>query len=207
MKKIIITSILLSFFSIFVGYGQFFKGGVRLGFTGSQISGDELSGFHKFGGYSGLYVNFAFPNNTRWKLQAELNFIMKGSSRFLRSNKDGEITGQQYILTMLYTETPVLIKFSPVPYLELELGPAFNFLFYEQENDSNGKMPSRQPFRIFELAGIAGVSVFFKEHYGINFRFSNSILPVRIPGANYSNYKMTKKQFNSTLAFSLYYQF
>ncbi len=204
MKRVIFIILLL--FVILAGYGQFFKGGIRIGFTGSQISGDDLAGFHKFGAYTGLYANFLFPQNEKWGMQGELNFIMKGSSKFLRPSKDGDI-GQQYILTMLYTETPVLIKYSPVHWLALELGPAFNFLFYSQEKDSNGEMPARQPFRIFELAGIGGISLFFKEHYGVNFRYSNSLMPVRIPAANYSSFRMKKKQFNSSLAFSFYYQF
>ena len=30
------------------------RGGVRIGLTTSQISGDDLRGYHQFGGYAGL---------------------------------------------------------------------------------------------------------------------------------------------------------
>ena len=34
-----------------------FYGGVRVGFTASQISGDDLTGFHKVGAHAGGFVN------------------------------------------------------------------------------------------------------------------------------------------------------
>jgi hypothetical protein len=204
MKK----NLLIIFFSIilFSLQGQSFKGGVRLGFSSSQISGDELAGFNKFGAYTGIFTNFPISKNMQWKIQAELNFIMKGSSMFLRANADNEVPNQ-YILTMLYTETPFLVKYSPKPWVELELGPAINFLFYSHEKDSNGKIPARQRFRIFELAGIGGISFIVKENFGINLRYSNSLLPVRVPDGNHSQYRMRYKQFNSVLTCSLFYQF
>jgi len=107
----------------------------------------------------------------------------------------------------LYTETPFLVKYAPAKWFELELGPSINFLFYSAEKDSNGKLPGRQPFRIFELAGVGGISFFIKEHYGVNLRYSNSILPVRVPDGEHSQYRIKRKQFNSSIAFSLYYQF
>jgi len=204
MKRI--TTTLFFIFIVLICHGQAFKGGVRVGFTGSQISGDALSGFNKFGAYTGVFTNFPISKNQHWKIQAEINFIMKGSSKFLVANNEN-VVSNQYILTMLYTETPFLVKYAPAKWFELELGPSINFLFYSAEKDSNGKLPGRQPFRIFELAGIGGISFFIKEHYGVNLRYSNSILPVRVPDGEHSQYRIKRKQFNSSIAFSLYYQF
>lgn len=204
MKKTLLLLTLL--FSLHLVEGQVFKGGVRLGFTGSQISGDDLSGFNKMGAYAGGFVNFPIAKNDKWFMQLELNFMMKGSSRFLFADKEGNIP-QKYVLTMLYTETPLLVKFRPARWFEAELGPAIGFLCHSSEKDANGVMPARQGFRIFELSGVVGISFIIKEHFGLNLRWSSSLIPVRVPDGKHSQYRISKKQYNDALAFSLYYQF
>ena len=81
------------------GQAQNFRGGLRAGFTATQMSGDELSGFHKIGAYAGGFVNWRFVQNPRWAIQPEINFVMKGSSSFLRPDKNGNI-GNKYVLTL-----------------------------------------------------------------------------------------------------------
>lgn len=184
-----------------------FRGGLRAGFTASQISGDCLSGFHKLGAYAGGFVNFPLSQNGKWKIQAELNFIMKGSSLFSKGADDPNI-GSKYSLNLYYTETPIIAKFNCFKGLEFELGPTFNFLFHNTEKGTAGDDLGRvrPPFRIFELSILAGVSYFFLEHWGINFRFTNSIIPVRIPNWNCGD-GPSMKQFNSAMAITAYYQF
>ena len=54
-----------------------FKGGVRAGFTASQISGDNLTGFHKLGAYAGLYACYPLTEKGNLKLQAEIDFTIE----------------------------------------------------------------------------------------------------------------------------------
>ena len=204
MKKIIL--IILLFTCITGVIAQNFKGGLRVGFTGTQISGDKLSGFNKMGAYAGGFVNWPFPNHEKWALQMEINFIMKGSSTFLVADKDNNV-GDKYVLTLCYTETPILVKYKLIKGLEVELGPSINFLFYADEKDKDGIMRGTQPFRLCELSVIGGITYLFKEHYGLNLRYSNSILPVRVNDGNHSDYRLDRKQFNSAIAFSFFYQF
>lgn len=183
-----------------------FKGGLRVGFTASQISGDCLSGFHKLGAYAGGFVNIPVTMSGKWKIQAELNFIMKGSSLYSKGADDPNI-GNKYSLNLYYTETPVIVKFNVFKGLEIELGPTFNFLFYHTEKGIDGDLSIIYPaFRIFEFSILAGVSYLFKEHWGVNFRFTNSIIPVRIPNWNCQS-GSSMKQFNTVMAISAYYQF
>ena len=181
-----------------------FKGGVRAGFTASQISGDDLSGYNKFGGYTGAFVNFPLVKDKKWLFQFELNFIMKGSSTFSTVNADGMLS-DKYVLTLMYIESPFLVKWLPLKGIELELGPSLNFLCYGAEKFNGFKEPGRQPFRFYEIAVVVGVGYLFKSHLGINFRWSSSIVPVRVP--NFVFNRLIKKQFNDSLALSLYYQF
>ena len=182
-----------------------FKGGVRAGMTATQISGDELSKFHKLGAYAGIYVNFPLHQNGKWFIQTELNFMMKGSTLFVHGIDDPNI-GKRYTLTLFYTETPVIVKYKIYKGLELEAGPTFNFLFaYREIGDEGSLKPVRPKFSVFELSILAGVNYLFKEHWGVSFRFTNSLLPVRKPNWIYN--KKYRLQFNTALALSVYYQF
>ena len=186
---------------------QHFCGGVRAGISMSQISGDDLSGFHKLGAYAGGYVQWRFIQSERWALQPELNFNMKGSSSYLKADKNGNLVGQKYVLSLYYLEVPLLVKFRPFKGMDIELGPSFGVLFAETERDANGIMPARMPFRYLELSGLAGVSYLIKEHYGISFRYAHSLIPVRVHDGHHSYYRLDRKQYNSTLLLSFFYQF
>ena len=188
------------------GHAQNFRGGLRAGFTATQMSGDDLSGFHKMGAYAGGFVNWRFIQNPHWSIQPEINFVMKGSSTYLIPDKNGNI-GNKYVLTLYYLEVPALAKFMIVNGLEIEFGPTFGVLFAATEKDANGKMPGRMPFRRFELCGMAGISYTLKEHYGISLRFVQTAIPVRVNDGNHSRLYLTRKQFSTEIAFSLFYQF
>lgn len=179
------------------------KGGVRIGLTSSQISGDDLSGFHQFGAYAGLYVTFPLTQNWKWMIQPELNFNMKGSHTYFPK---GLVEGKQtYSLSLYYIEVPVLIRWNCYKGLILELGPSFNINVFHREKFDGDTDHHVQPFRWYEFAVLVGVNYLFKDHYGIFFRFTSSILPVRIPN-NVTNH-LIKKQFNDALMLGFYYQF
>jgi len=181
-----------------------FKGGLRAGFTATQISGDDLTGFHKLGAYAGAFVNFPLSDNLKWKFQSELDFVMKGSHTYYPSGQNATISSK-YVLNIGYIEVPVLIKWNLVPNMELEFGPTFGVLLYQRERNSNGIMLYRPDFRRYELGVMGGLSYLFHEHYGVSLRYSNSVIPVRIP--TWAVSRRVKKQFNSALAVSFFYQF
>lgn len=203
-KKLLILFIVAT--STFLGTAQNFKGGIHAGFTASQMSGDDLSGFHKLGAYAGGFVNWRFIQNDHWALQPEINFIMKGSSTFLRPNKDGSI-GNKYVLSLYFIEVPLLAKYTLTKGLEIAVGPAFDVLLHGVEKDANGTIPARQPFRSLGLTGIAGLSYTFQQHFGIDLRYGNSLIPLRVNDGEHGNYRMTKKQFSSEIVVSVFYQF
>ena len=69
---------------------QNFKGGFFAGIKSSQVSGDELSGFNKFGPSFGIFVK---KNFDKYKFKVELLYTTKGSKRFLNFNElDGDQT-------------------------------------------------------------------------------------------------------------------
>ena len=202
--KILTISLILSFPLLLAA--QNFRGGLRAGISMTQISGDDLSGFHKLGAYAGGFVNWRFVQNDRWAIQPEINFVMKGSSTYLKPDKNGNV-GPKYVLTMYYVEVPVLAKFRVVKGFEVEFGPTFGVLAAATEKDANGRMVGRMPFRWFELCAMGGVSYLFKEHYGVSLRYVQTLVPVRVCDERHSPYRINKKQFSSEIALSLFYQF
>lgn len=179
------------------------KGGVRIGLTCSQISGDDLAGYHQLGVYTGLYVTFPMTQNWKWMVQPELNFNMKGSRTFFPK---GLTEGQQtYSLRLCYIEIPAVFKWNFFKGFILEFGPSFNINVLHQEKFDGDIDHHVQAFRWYEFAGLVGLSYIFKGHYAIFYRYTGSIIPVRVPN-NVMN-RLQKKQFNDAMMFGFYYQF
>ncbi len=188
-----------------------FRGGVRAGFTASQISGDNLMGFHKLGAYAGVYACYPLTEKGNLKFQAEINFTMKGSHTYVPPKQASTMTNK-YVLNIGYFEVPVLLRwrFARLTIrgnsdFEFELGPMFGVNLYQRERDVYGIIQGRPAFKRFELSAIAGISYMFNEHHGASFRYSNSILPVRKP--NWAVNRPIKMQYNSVMMISYFYQF
>lgn len=188
-----------------------FKGGVRAGFTASQISGDNLTGFHKLGAYAGLYACYPLTEKGNLKLQAEIDFTMKGSHTYVPPKVASSMI-DKYVLNIGYFEVPIMLRwrFARLTIrgnsdFEFELGPMFGVNLYQRERDVNGIIIGRPPFRRFEFSFLAGISYMFNEHHGVSFRYSNSILHVRKP--NWAVNKPIKLQYNSVMMLNYFYQF
>ena len=74
-----ILPIIIFVLSIQISFGQYFKGGLFGGTVASQVHGDLLSGFQKFGITGGVFVDREI--NDRWAIQMELQYIQKGPAR------------------------------------------------------------------------------------------------------------------------------
>ena len=190
-----------------------FRGGIKVGFTGSLITGDgfPFQGYSKFGSYAGVFVNSPVSKNGRWLIQPELNFIMKGCKHAPRFDENGNIVGpvfEHYVLQLMYGQIPVLVKWKFYRGFELELGPAFGILFQTTDVEKINTVPEvgRPPFARFEFSGIIGVGYLFLNHLGVSVRYETSLLPVRKPPVAHWMY-LLRGQFNETFAFSVYYQF
>ena len=187
-----------------------FYGGVRVGFTASQISGDDLAGFHKVGAAAGLFINHTIIPSGKLKMQLELDFMMKGSHSYTPKNV---ITDNFYSLTLGYVEMPILVVWTAGKWtlwgkafqFELEAGPVFGVNVFSREREANGLIVGRPPFRWYEFSALAGISLMVADHHSVSFRYENSIVPVRIPTWVYG--RVVNKQFNSLMTFSYCYQF
>ncbi len=190
-----------------------FAGGVSVGATTSQISGDNLGGFHKLGATAGGFVNWQLMDRPKFglKLQLEMNFVMKGSHSYTPPKQVVNPLGK-YALNLGYIEVPVLARMRIARItirnssdFEFEVGPAFGVNVYSRERDAYGIIQGRPEFSRFELSLMGGLSYTFKEHHAITLRYSNSILKVRTP--DWAVNRWIYKQYNSVIYLTYGYQF
>ncbi len=195
---------IIFFFSIAFSQAQSFNAGLQFGMTGTQVTGDQLSGFNKAGLFGGAFVNHSAGRLGDFQL--ELNFIQKGSRKNAHPDKGDYL---QYLMRLNYLALPVFYKFKIKKTLSLELGVEFAYLINSKEFDEYGLMTQAlEDFKKYDLSGFAGLGVSFKSNFRFVFRYSYSILPIRPqPPANSAPSYYDAGQFNEVLIASIQYQF
>ena len=193
LKKI---SILLccGFLSISI-HAQNFGGGLILGLSTSQVSGDNLGGFNKAGLLFGGFIDLQLSKML--KGQMEMTFIQKGSNN-PKMNKN-EITD----ISLSYIEIPLVIKYQQSNIIAIETGFETAFLINSYDNDLYGKIINR-PFNKTDISIFIGMDYYINPKLILNSRISNSIIPIRAHASG-ATFQLNKGQYNSVLSFSLHY--
>ncbi|HOB77133.1 MAG: outer membrane beta-barrel protein [Bacteroidales bacterium] len=180
MKKFIFLILLL--ISTFLT-AQNFGGGFSIALNGSQVSGDQLSGFDKFGVRTGVFTFYNISEQSKLKL--ELVFSQKGS----RKNPTSE-DPTSFLLKLNYVEIPLLFEYKlPIKHLYVFVGLAGGILTKTKDNiwDENGLVVMLEPFYKFEFSCLVGFNFNFNESHQMFFELDQSILPIRkhYSGATY----------------------
>ena len=184
---------------------QEFKGGVILGLSTSQVSGDDLAGFNKAGLVFGGFTNRIL--SSRNSLQLEIVYIQKGSRNPDIINEESENYNKPYI-NLSYIEVPMLLKLKYNETLEYEFGIQWAQLINGFYIDNIGEMNSTiDPFIKNDLSLALGLNYFINQNISLNSRLTNSILPIGNEDYNNSTtYNSVKKgKYNTTINFSIYY--
>ena len=192
----------LLFFCFFINFvqAQRFKGGISAGISTSQISGDTHGGFNKPGITGGGFVKYDF--NEIYSGQFEINYIQKGARKSMRQDL-GDYTF--YLLRLNYIEVPVLIKYRHKQFV-FETGPTIAALLSFTEENENGELPLLRGFHKYEAAFALGINYHFTDKLDMNWRYTNSVLPVR-EHLSGETFRWNRGQYSSVLAFTLHYQF
>jgi len=177
--------------------GQYFKGGLMVGITGSQMDGDNLDGFNKFGLSGGVFATREL--NYLWGIQAELKFIMKGAAK-PATNFDPTI----YKMTLFYYELPVLVTLKAAQKVKFESGLAFGYLTRANLNNEAGMQNVTSQFSNTDVSVLAGVYFILNEKLSTNLKYSYSIKRVSNFIGNMTIWG-TYGQYNNVLDLSLYY--
>lgn len=121
IKTLLCVSMIFTFhFSLFNSVqAQRIHGFVSSGITFSQIEGDELKGFRKYGYTGGVGALTAISGNGRWGLSVEAIFSQRGTY---------DNSGDPYAMTMTlnYVDIPLLLHYQD-PYGGMLLGAGLTY--------------------------------------------------------------------------------
>lgn len=180
-------------------YSQRFRGELTGGVAGSQISGDQLSGFNKAGLMAGVGIrtNLSPKTETGFRMM----YFQKGSRKRL---KNDEPDSSYYLLRLNYIEIPWTFSYKVRNHLMVEAGPSLGYLINSYEEDENGEIFFRRPFYNFDIS-LTG-SLVYELGDGLNFLFSywQSLLPVR-EHESMGTFRLNKGQYSSVVSFSFVY--
>lgn len=186
-----------------------FDAGVVAGLNTSQISGDDLSGFHQFGLNGGLFVSSDVSDNVSLELQ--MAFSQKGS----RKTPNPEVGNyRSYNLRVNYIDLPLMLRYSFEGF-GLFAGPLFGAQIGQvKEEDQNGKIlqAGRPGFKPYDLGVHLGLGYRFGEKFSMDLRFSNSVLAARKFAGGTTNSRGTgqylnRGQYHTLVTFLLKYRF
>lgn len=176
-----------------------FRGGVTAGLATTQISGDDLGGFHKVGPFLGGFLRAEI--NETLSGQMEIAYTQKGSRKIPKADQGNTF----YTLKLNYIEVPLLLKanFRKFTY---EVGPSIGTLLNYQEFTHVGDFFPARDFRRVELSFNAGIGYVLTEKATLTWRFNNSILPVRKHVGN-NTFRFNLGQYSTALNFLVHYRF
>ena len=153
-----------------------FKGGVLAGGVTSQISGDGLGGWDKFGVTAGAWVNVPFSQ--RASATMSMKYINKGSR-----TKIDTLTFNSFGYYLNYIEVPIWFSYAPSKKepdrLLINFGPYAGYLI-KQKIISNGfDYPVNPLFESMDIGLELGATFWITPKFSINIMSSSSVLPTR----------------------------
>ena len=176
---------------------QQFHGELKLGIAGSQVSGDELSGFDKAGLLLGGGVRTKLKNKTT--IGFNILYLQKGS-RSPNNLANGD--SSYYRLRLNYLEFPIAIRFNIGKKIYFEGGPSIGYLLSSAEENQDGNIPYRRPFVKYDISFAGGFGYPIGQGWDLQFGFWQSFLPVRKHDGD-ATYHLNHGQYNSVISFSI----
>jgi hypothetical protein len=176
LTKFILFALFL--FSCELHAQQAFKAGLALGMTTSQISGDGLGGWDKFGLTGGAYVNAPFSSKNG--LRIGIYYTEKGS----RTKRD-TLNFNTFAYRLKYIEVPIQMSYQNGPFTFLT--GVYYARLIQQDILSNGlSYPVLPAFRNYDLGIALGTTLQLGDHLFLEGKFSTSVIPTR-PSPNFAN--------------------
>jgi hypothetical protein len=181
MKKLVCCIVFLLFIQSSYSQDRRFHLLLSVGANASQVNGDKLAGFDKFGLNLGAGVRRSFGAKSAWQL--EFLYSEKGSKDVVSTNNPVPDTLFQFN----YIDVPLVYSYSFYPKLRGEIG-LFNsvrlnatYSDFVIDYDRNGII------RGSDHGLLAGVQYQLSEHLGANLRISQSIFDINASIERYYN--------------------
>ena len=201
MKHIYLAILLLLLNGIAV-FSQRFEGGIIGGFNGSQVDGDNYSGYHKPGIALGGYVQTNISRTVYAGM--ELKFMQKGSRNIDSLATDGQI---KYIMRLNYIDLPVYLGIRTSEKISLLAGLSSGYLISGNEYNDYGKFTEedQNSFNDFDVQGWLGFRFQVTRRLYVDLRGHYSVLPIRKQKGDTLWY-WKSNQFNNLLSTTVLYR-
>jgi hypothetical protein len=180
-----------------IGKAQHFKAKLFIGAAGSQVSGDELSGFNKGSALLGLGVTY--PIKATSALSLQLSYLQKGSRKPSKLDQGDPTT---YLMRLNYIESTISYDFSLSRKLYLRMGPSIGYLVSFKEENQDGLLGNRSKFAPVDISLVGCLGFPFSNSWNFEFGYLQSILPIREHGSGETLF-LNKGQYNSVITFTL----
>jgi len=180
-----------------------FSGGLEAGLSSSQVSGDALDGFDKFGLSAGPFVRAAWSETS--SVRMSIVYINKGS----RKNANPKLNDfRTYALRLNYVEVPLLYNYTYQNRFRGEAGLAIGTLISSSERDNGLELEISDPFKSYEFSLVVGANYLLTDNLFFNLRYTNSVIPVRNSPSTVNPLSFYEAgQYNSVLQFMVGYEF
>lgn len=183
---------------------QVIKGAVIGGFNLSQVDGDEVYGFKKFGANVGAAAIIPFTDH--WEVSIETIFSQKGSHQ--KPQYEDSLTGE-YLLKLNYLDIPVLIHYNDKDIVTFGLGFSYGRLTQVEEYEHGQRIETTTiegPYSRSDINGIADIRFRIWQRLKFNVRYAYSLKKIRTREFNppYVD-PWTRDQFNNFWSFRMIY--
>jgi hypothetical protein len=174
-----------------------FKGGIVAGGVTSQISGDGLGGWDKFGITAGAWVRVPFSERTSATMS--MKYINKGSR-----TKPDTLNFNTFAYQLNYIEVPIWFSYAPskkdLDKLLINFGPYAGYLFNQKIISNGFDYEVNPPFESIDIGLELGVSFWVTPKFCVSFMGSSSVLPTRPNPAQVNPLSYYEKgNYNQTL--------
>ena len=206
-KSFVIHTLLFSTLCLFAQESKkesIFKPAIVLGFNATQVDGDALAGYRKFGLNAGGTVFVRLPKN--FSVNFEILYSQKGSKK---SNNQLNIDAPSK-LVLDYVDVPLIFNYHDKDSRGKEiaifgLGFVFNSLVRFKIEDEFGPISNaKNPYQRFGLEAAANITFVFAKRFGANLRFTYSLLNIAKDPIAISNLK-NNGQRNNVVTLRLMY--
>jgi hypothetical protein len=189
------------------------KGGIIAGFNLSQVDGDEVYGFTKFGINAGVGAEVPFAKNFSFSI--ETLFSQKGAiqgKQYENVDSAGIVTTGQYKLQLDYLEVPVLVQYNDKDIIMAGLGFSYGRLVnvkeYEHGNLVETTTLNGGPYERNDFNILADVRFKVYKRFKFNIRYAYSIVKIRTREfENFLGETWERDQYNNLISFRVIYMF
>ncbi len=177
---------------------QRFGGGLTLSASLSQIDGDDVLGFNKFGFQAGVYGQARLSKITN--LEIHFSYSQRGSRSTADDFSAVKIDLNYLEVPLLFIVKDWLITEKDKDYYRMHFLGGFSFGRLISSSSLTG---IDKDFKTTDISWILGARYFYKSNWGISAKYTRSLTPLH----QYSNSGRTIKMISYFISLGLNYSF